>query len=253
MSPRTETPRPARAARRSRASGVSLVIGELLLTAGALIALFLGWQLWFNDLVVGAQQGSAAVELQERWMNGVAEPGDTAEPPGDAAEPPAEGTGFAILHVPRFGADFSRVIGEGVGTAEVLNRADLGVGHYPGTQMPGEVGNFAIAAHRTTWGAPFQKLAELQLGDRIYVQTEDGWFTYAYRSIEYVRPEAIGVVGPVPQHPGVQATDRMITLTTCNPLLSSAERLIAYGVLESWQPASAGMPEELAAMREGTA
>jgi len=85
------------------------------------------------------------------------------------------------------------------------------------------------------------------------VETSDGWFTYAYRSLEYVRPGGVGVIEPVPQHPGIEAIDQVITLTTCNPLLSSAERLVAYGVLESWQPTSAGMPEELAAMQGGTA
>jgi sortase A len=128
----------------------------------------------------------------------------------------------------------------------VLNNPRLGVGHYPDTQLPGEVGNFAVAAHRTTYGAPFNKIADLRVGDKIYVQTRDGWYTYGFRTLEYVRPTGVGVLEPVPQAPGTPALDRVITLTSCNPMFSAAERIIAYGVLEHWQPASVGPPAALA-------
>src|SRR5690606_30648081 len=127
------------------------------------------------------------------------------------------------------------------------------VGHYPGTQLPGQPGNFAIAAHRTTWGAPFKDISELRLGDRIYVQTGDGWYTYVFRNLEYVLPTGVGVLEPVPQAPGVEAGDRYITLTSCNARYSAAERIIAYGELESWHPVSEGMPAERAALQGGEA
>ena len=101
------------------------------------------------------------------------------------------------MYIPRFGADYARSIAEGVGTVRVLNKN--GVGHYPGTQMPGQVGNFAVAAHRTTHGAPFNSIATLRVGDRIYVQTEQGYYTYVYRNTEYVYPNGVGVKNPVPQ------------------------------------------------------
>jgi sortase A len=145
-----------------------------------------------------------------------------------------------VMYVPRFGADYARSVSEGVETATVLDRN--GIGHYPGTQMPGQVGNFAVAAHRTTHGAPFKQLATLQVGDRLYVQTQDGYYTYDFRGLEYVRPTGVGVLDPVPQLPGVAPTDRILTMTSCNPLFSAAERIIAYASLESWQPSSAGPP-----------
>jgi sortase A len=117
-----------------------------------------------------------------------------------------------------------------------------GIGHYPGTQMPGEIGNFAVAAHRTTHGAPFKQLATLQVGDKIYVQTADGYYTYAFRGLEYVRPNGVGVLDPVPQFAGIAPTDRILTMTSCNPMFSASERIIAYSSLESWQPISAGPP-----------
>lgn len=237
---------------RRRALAAVSVVGELFLTAGVVCFLFIGWQLWFNDLVVGQEQRSSALELQDRWRTPGAPP--VAPDPGastvDYGEPavtpaPREGSGFATLYVPRFGADYVRPIGEGVSLASVLNNPQLGIGHYPDTQLPGELGNFALAAHRTTWGAPFKQIADLRVGDKLYVQTADGWYTYAFRTLEYVWPTGIGVLEPVPQAPGIAPLDRVITLTSCNPMFSAAERIIAYGVFERWQPASAGMPAEL--------
>lgn len=230
------------------------VLGELLVTAGVLILLFLGWQLWWNDAIMASQQSDAASELSSEW----AEPAPVAE--GEAAPPAPEGYGdpivdttaygngeaFAVMYVPRFGEGSQRGIAEGIGL-DVLNSYQLGVGHYPQTQMPGEVGNFAIASHRSAYGGGMHEIEQLRLGDGIFIQTRDGWYTYRFRDFEYVAPETVGVLAPVPHHPDLAPTDRIITLTSCNPLYSTAERIIAYGVLESWQPVSAGPPDEIAA------
>lgn len=248
MTPNSTRLRP----RRRRASVIS-VIGELFLTAGVVCFLFLGWQLWLNDLVVGEEQRGHAIELVKEWhppdMPPVAATEEASE--ADYGEPlvrttPGEGEGFATLYVPRFGPDYVRAIGEGVSLPDVLNNPRLGVGHYPGTAMPGELGNFAVAAHRTTWGAPFKQIGELKVGDKIYVQTEDGWYTYVFRTLEYVVPTTVSVLDPVPEAPGTDPLDRVITFTSCNPMFSAAERIIAYGILEHWQPTSAGPPIELA-------
>ena len=231
------------------------VLGELLLTAGALILLFLGWQLWWNDAIMAGQQSSAASDLSAEWLEeGRAARGDAPEPSTeteDYGEPVVDATeygngdGFAVMFVPRFGEDSQRRIAEGTGT-DVLNSTYLGVGHYPATQMPGEVGNFAIASHRSAYGGGMHEIEQLQLGDAIYVQTQDAWYTYRFRDFEYVTPETVDVLAPVPHHPDLAATDRIVTLTSCNPLYSTAERIIAYGVLESWQPGAAGPPAEIA-------
>jgi sortase A len=236
-----------------RGAFILSVIGELFLTAGVISFLFLGWQLWLNDIIVGNEQRSNAIELVDQWRAEGSPtvptvPGAEDTDYGDpvVASAPRPGAAFATLYVPRFGDDYVRVIGEGVGLTSVLNNPRLGVGHYPDTQLPGEVGNFAVAAHRTTYGAPFNKIADLRVGDKIYVQTRDGWYTYGFRTLEYVRPTGVGVLEPVPQAPGTPALDRVITLTSCNPMFSAAERIIAYGVLEHWQPASVGPPAALA-------
>jgi sortase A len=254
------------APRRPARVSVVGVLGELLVTAGVLILLFLGWQLWWNDAIMASQQSDAASELSSEWGAPTADPEAGTEPQGEAApeeeaEPPApveygdpvvdtteyrNGEAFAVMYVPRFGEGSQRTIAEGIGL-DVLNSYRLGVGHYPQTQMPGEVGNFAIASHRSAYGGGMHEIEQLRLGDGIFVQTRDGWYTYRFRDFEYVTPDTVGVLAPVPHQPDLAPTDRIVTLTSCNPLYSTAERIIAYGVLESWQPASAGPPDEIAA------
>ena len=225
------------------------VLGEVLITAGVLVFLFLGWQLWLNDMVVGAQQDSVGADLAKKWSGSVpihthvpAAPKDYGEPILETA--PKDAIEFAVMYVPRFGSDYVRSISEGVSVAAVLNRN--GIGHYPGTQMPGQVGNFAVAAHRTTHGAPFKLIATLRVGDKIYVQTKDGYYTYEFRGLEYVRPTGVGVLDPVPQDSGAQPTDRLLTMTSCNPMYEATERIIAYASMVSWQPTSAGPPAPIA-------
>jgi len=229
------------------------VLGELLITAGALVFLFIGWQLWWNDMVTANAQSDAATTVSQAW---IAKDPVSHDPAAPAPDPvtygapivrtaPAEARPFAVLYVPRYGAGYHRTIAEGTGM-DVLNSTRLGVGHYPHTQMPGEVGNFAVAAHRSAYGGGMHLINELQLGDPIYVQTADGYYTYRFRDLQYVAPTSVEVLAPVPTEPGVKPTDRIITLTSCNPLYSVAERIIAYGVFESWQPTSAGPPAGLA-------
>jgi sortase A len=240
--------------RRPKVSVVG-VIGELFITAGILVLLFLGWQLWLNDIIVGSQQAEVASQLSEEWENSTPADAPTSPVPVESADPglnvepatmvaPANAERFAVLIVPRWGADYARPIAQGVGVSDVLNK--IGLGHYPSTQMPGEVGNFAIASHRMAYGGQLKDLHELQIGDHIYVETEAGWHSYVFRSLEYVLPTGVGVLDPVPQNPDVAPVDRLITLTTCNPFYSTAERLVGYGVYNAWYPRAGGPPAEIA-------
>jgi len=267
LTPATPESAPAELRRPRRQKATVLgVLGELCITGGVVVLLFLGWQVWLNDLIVGAEQTSAANALAEQWDNQAAASA-TASPTPDATEapdetpaappapvdpgepvvaaPPAASVSFANLIIPRLGADYRRPIAEGIGS-NVLNNRKTGVGHYPQTQMPGAVGNFAVAAHRTTYGAGFHDINTLLVGDSIYVETADGWYKYVYRGTEYVRPTGVGVLDPVPQVAGVASTDRVITMTSCHPYYSSAERIIAYGVFETWYPRAGGPPAEIA-------
>jgi sortase A len=234
-----------RPAKRARVSVIG-VLGELLISAGVFVLLFLVWQLWFNDLVVGSQLHDDSLQQSEQWQGDAATAAHgTATAPPVMTAPGEIGQVFGLMIIPRFGADYYRPIAQGTGTTAVLNKGEIG--HYPTSQMPGEVGNFAIAAHRTSYGKPFNGLSNLRTGDHIFVETADGWYQYGFRNLEYVRPTGVGVIAPVPQTDGASATDRIMTMTSCNPMFSASERIVAYSVLESWQPLSAGPPAEIAA------
>ncbi len=235
---------------------VTGVLGELLITAGVVVMLFLGWYLWLNDIVVGSGQQVAAEEVQEelqaRWERGEGTAGRPADPgePVVTPEPTREGEVFGALIVPRFGAEWKRSIASGVDVETVLNSWTVGVGHYIGTQMPGEVGNFALAGHRWTYGSAFGDIDSFRLGDKIYVETVDGWYQYGFRGLEYVWPSGVDVLEPVPAAPGVAPTDRVLTLTSCNPPWSTAERIIAYAAYETWYPRAGGPPPEISSLVE---
>ena len=102
-------------------------------------------------------------------------PGSTTEP-GRPAARPAEGDAIAHLRIPAIGVD--KIVVEGVQVADLKR----GPGHYPDSPLPGQPGNAAIAGHRTTYGAPFNRLDELEQGDEILVTTVQGAFRYEVRA-----------------------------------------------------------------------
>ena len=233
-----------------RRASVAGVIGELLVTAGVITLLYVVWQLWVGDMIYGAQRNATGNELTQSWAQEFEPPTDRpeGEPAPEVVDPvilpePADAEVFAVMRIPRFGEDYAVEMAGGVTRANTLD--PIGIGHYPGSAMPGEIGNFAVAAHRTTWGKPFNRIAELQIGDPIVVETPDGWYTYRFRTLEYVTPDQVDVLLPVPQRDGVEATSQYITLTSCSPMYSLAERIVAYGVFDSFTPREAGLPDSL--------
>ncbi|PPF81603.1 hypothetical protein C5E07_15195 [Pseudoclavibacter sp. RFBJ3] len=225
------------------------VSGEVLMTLGVVVLLFVGWKYWLNDLIVGDEQNQAGQELSQVLADGGEEATTvtTTDPaigiPISSA-PTVTNERFAILYVPTWGADYARPIAQGIEQHEVL---DNNIGHYPDSQMPGEVGNFAIAGHRLAYGASMQKIHELQLGDELVVETADGWYTYSYRSGEYVAPTQVDVLGSVPRYPEQTGTDRLMMIMSCNPFWSTAERIIGYAVFDSFTPRADGPPASIAA------
>jgi sortase A len=230
--------------RRSRLSPLT-VIGELLLLGGVGVLGYIVWQPWHTGLTVTAKQVELSASDSARWAQADTTPWDGTIPV--TAQPEAAEV-FAVLHVPAFGTTYANRVAETTDWWSVLNLDEKGIGRYEMTQLPGEVGNMALAGHRS---GPlinsFREVMNLRVGDPLFVETADGWYTYRFRNLEYVQPSDIDVIDPIPWSTDVAPTDRIITLTSCNPLLSTAERIIAYGVLESWQPRSAGAPAELAA------
>ncbi|MDP9403766.1 MAG: class E sortase [Actinomycetota bacterium] len=196
-------------------------VGRALIAAGVLILLFVAYQLWGTGLAEARNQS----RLTKQFRQGLDQRPERPVPPAAGAPeeapapPPAPaGEAVAIIQIPKIGVE--KAVVEGVGLSDLKK----GPGHYPTTPMPGEPGNAAIAAHRTTYGAPFFKLDELSAGDPVLVTTHQGRFRYEVTESKVVSPKETSVL---------QSTgDNRLTLTTCNPRFSAAQRLIVVAALK---------------------
>jgi sortase A len=142
------------------------------------------------------------------------------------------GQPFAFIRVPRFGGSWRFAIVQGTGLAQLA----LGPGHVPGTALPGQVGNFAVAAHRVTAGNPFFHLNELRPGDKVMIITAATRYTYLVTHTELVLPGDTAVLDPVPGHPHQPPREAMITLITCDPPWTGTHRIIVSGSLDAQTP-----------------
>lgn len=245
--------------------------GETLVTFGVVLLLLVVHQLWWTNrqAKADAQRQVHALERQwEQWQGARQGAQRQGGPPqqvsggglapgaggGPSAGPPSSPSSFpstpssssasipssstyAILTIPRLRLRVP--VAEGIRKDDVLDRGYAG--HYPGTQQPGEAGNFALAGHRNTHGEPFRHLDRLAEGDRVVVETAAAVFTYVVdRVLTRTSPRDSGVLRPVPAslvHPGqgYREPGRYLTLTTCTPAYSSAYRLVVWGKLASAQ------------------
>ncbi|MEF9905062.1 class E sortase [Streptomyces sp. P9-A2] len=233
---RVEARRRARERKVSPAVVASRGIGEVFITCGVLMLLFVTYQLWWTNVRAQAQAGQEASDLQSDWANGKRKPG--------AFEP---GQGFALLHIPKL--DVVVPIAEGIDSKKVLDRGM--VGHYAEgalkTAMPNDKkGNFGVAGHRNTHGEPFRYINRLEPGDPIVVETQDTYFVYKMASILPVTPPSnVSVLEPVPKGSNFTGPGRYITLTTCTPEFTSKYRMIVWGKMDEERPRSKGKPDAL--------
>ncbi|OLT15662.1 hypothetical protein BJF80_09760 [Serinicoccus sp. CUA-874] len=144
------------------------------------------------------------------------------------------------MHLPTVGE--LRPVAQGV-ALPILN---LGVlGHYPSTDLPGEVGNFAVAGHRTTYGAPLWSIGELRPGDPVVVETAEGWHVYDLDRTEIIAPTQTEVIADVPGEPGAEPTQAWMVMTACHPKFSAAQRIAAFALLDRFVPRADGPPPEV--------
>ncbi|HEX4901976.1 MAG TPA: class E sortase, partial [Acidimicrobiales bacterium] len=220
-------------------------VGRLLIWAGALVLLFVAYQLWGTGLAEARAQDDLADDFAAlldatdttapstttsttvRTPSRPSRPTTTTTTP--PPPPPEDGSAVARIVIPKIGVD--KIVVEGVGRRDLQK----GPGHYPGTPLPGQPGNAAIAGHRTTFGAPFQDVDELVPGDEILVTTRQGSFRYEVTGTQIVLPNQVEVVED-------QGDDRL-TLTSCHPLYSARERIVVSAELVD-DPAPAPPPSE---------
>jgi LPXTG-site transpeptidase (sortase) family protein len=214
-------------------------LGELLITAGLVLLLFCGYQLVWTNFEADRAQNRVSDTLRQEWLR----QGGSQSSNGTIRLSKSDfGKGFAFLHIPRLGRKYSVPVVQGVSLPD-LSR---GVGHYPSTALPGQVGNFAVAGHRATHGQPFAYLDQVKVRDSLVVETRTDWFTYVVDKVQIVQPTDVWVIEPVPGKPKQVPTRQLITLTTCNPRWASTQRLIVFGHLTATQPAADGRPPALA-------
>ena len=223
------------------------ILSELLFTLAAICALYIVWQMWWTG--VQAERTQAQTSEQVSWSD----PASSSEvkiaqaQEGDAPVQPTSasyGDLIAQIYIPRFGQSWERNVVEGTDAAQLARH---GLGHYTNTQMPGQLGNFAVAGHRNGYGQPLGDVDKLQEGDPIVVRTQDYWYVYTYTSYKIVEPTNAEVIDPVPEQPGAAADKRRITLTTCEPKYTTpTHRWVVWGELKYWAKVSDGVPQELA-------
>ncbi|MFJ8931757.1 class E sortase [Streptomyces sp. NPDC102364] len=230
----------ARAAARAAKPGAGVIasraVGEVFISIGVLMLLFVTYQLWWSNIRANNIAGSARHSLEDDWANGKRKPG--------AFEP---GQGFAILYIPKL--DVVVPIAEGISKPQVLDKGM--VGHYDKDSIPtampdAKKGNFAVAGHRNTHGEPFRFINRLEPGDPIVVETQDKYYVYKMASIlPQTPPSNTAVLNQIPAGSGFTKPGRYITLTTCTPEFTSTYRMIVWGKMVEERPRSKGKPDAL--------
>ncbi|TDD67197.1 class E sortase [Jiangella aurantiaca] len=219
------------------------VAGELLLTAGALVLLFVVYTFWGTGLQTAAAQDDLRDEFQQHLLSREEPTGAEADGGDDASAEPAPlelGDAYGILRIPRFGDGWERIVIEGTDPDDLRD----GPGHYVDSVDPGQLGNFAVAAHRSGHGEPFARFAELREGDIVEIETIDGVFRYELDDApdgdndgNVIEATELWVVDPVPGEPaGTEPAEARLTLTTCWPRWGSEKRMYATGVLVDERP-----------------
>ncbi|SCF83894.1 sortase A [Streptomyces sp. MnatMP-M27] len=237
--------------------------GELAVTLGVVVLLFVVHQLWWTNRQARADARHEVSALERRWDDRAAEGAEAATPApgaprsgtagssggderdratGGGGQGPRRDQAYAVLRIPRIGLTVP--IAEGIGRAAVLNKGY--VGHYPRTAQPGQAGNVALAGHRNTHGEPFRQLDEVRPGDTVRIETADARYTYAVeRTLPRTSPADGTVIARVPfssTHPRYRYTEPgyYLTLTTCTPEFTSRYRLVVWARLKAAEPRSVG-------------
>jgi sortase A len=154
MSATVLLPTPARKPRSSPGRLIVQAVGELMITLGVVLMLLVVYQLWWTNVVSDRKAGQIDNALKNAW----------AAPSAAGAKIPGDAVG--IMYIERLGKSWEKPIVQGV----ALDDLALGVGHFTNTAEPGQVGNFAVAAHRATHGQPFAYLDQVQPGDKVVVE-----------------------------------------------------------------------------------
>ncbi|MFJ1972641.1 class E sortase [Streptomyces sp. NPDC087903] len=214
----------ARAPRPRGAGRVALavsVFGELLITAGLVLGLFVVYSLWWTNVVADRKADRQGDKVRDTW----------AQVRGPGALNTRNGIGF--LHVPAMGS--GEVLVEKGTSTKILNNGVAGYYTDPVKAVlptTGKKGNFSLAAHRDGHGAKFHNIDKVREGDPIVFETKDEWYVYkVYEVLPETSKYNVKVLGAVPRESGRKKAGHYITLTTCTPVFTSRYRYVVWGEL----------------------
>lgn len=213
-----ESAPPVRRGRRHPVATAVSVFGELLITAGLVLGLFVVYSLWWTNVLADREATKQGHTVRDRWADG----------PG--ALDTKDGIGF--LHVPSM-KNGEVLVKKGTDT-ENLN--DGIAGYYTDpvkSALPSaKEGNFALAAHRDGHGAKFHNIDKVRTGDAVVFETKDTWYVYkVFKELPETSKYNVDVLQEVPKGSGRKKPGRYITLTTCTPVFTSKYRYIVWGEL----------------------
>lgn len=216
------TTAPVRRGGRGRIAAAVSVFGELLITAGLILGLFVVYSLWWTNVVADRQASKQGNKIRDNWsQSGSSLPG---------ALNTKDGIGF--LHVPAM-KNGEVLVKKGT-NASVLNGGVAGYYLEPvKSGMPSDkTGNFTLAAHRDGHGAKFHNIDKVKTGDPVVFETQDTWYVYkVFKELRQTSKYNVKVLRPVPKESGKKKPGRYITLTTCTPVYTSEYRYIVWGEL----------------------
>ena len=227
--------RPSRRLRRGRIAAAVGVFGELLITAGLLLALFVVYSLWWTNVLADHEAGKQGDRVRRHWSE---------QGPGKLDT--RDGIGF--LHVPAM--HNGEVLVKKGTTTKTLNDGVAGYYTRPikATMPWGKKGNFTLAAHRDGHGAKFHNIDKIHKGDAVVFESRDTWYVYkVYATLPETSKFNVDVLDPVPKESGKKKPGRYITLSTCTPVYTSRHRYIVWGELERTEKVDADrtLPREL--------
>jgi sortase A len=180
-------------------------IGKTMVASGLLLLSFVAYQLWGT----GFAEQTAQQSLQRQF---IAQKVGVVLPSGVVGR----------ITIPA--VDIKKYVVAGVALSDLKR----GPGLFPSSPLPGQLGNVAIAGHRTTYGAPFGRINEIKKNDKIVLETTSGTYTYIVQSAPRVVSSTDVKVA--------QTTDpnsAIVTLVSCHPKWTSAKRIIVVGLLDS--------------------
>ncbi|WP_042408544.1 class E sortase [Streptacidiphilus carbonis] len=217
------------------------LMGELFITLGVVMFLFVAYQLWWTNVAADNYAHGAVKTLEQQWGPNGSSAGSASKSHPAYPTSIAAGTKFAVIYIPKL--DVMTSIAEGVDKESILDNGL--VGHYTGdleTAFPWNgTGNFALAGHRNTHGEPFRYINKLVPGDKVVVETAYDYYTYTVTStLGQTSPTNVSVIQPVPPQSGYTKPGRYITLTTCTPEFTSKYRMAVWGTMTEDLPKSSG-------------